>query len=102
MKPRFLVFFALPLVGAVLGGCNSTSGTLSREPTAYLAVIGVNTELMAIVDGGDPIPLHPQSKAVRLQVAPGRHRVKILQGATVRVDREILVSDQQTLEIPVP
>ena len=102
MKPRFLVYCALAMAGVALASCNSTSGTLSREPAAFLAIIGVNVELVAVVDGGAPIPLHPQDKAVRLQVAPGRHRIKILQGAALRVDRDILVSDQQTLEIPVP
>jgi hypothetical protein len=100
MKPRLFVFFLL--TGIALAGCSSISGTLARDPAGYLAIIGVNTELVAIVDGGAPIPMHPQSKAVRLQVSPGRHRVRILQGTALRVDRDVLVSDQQTLEVPVP
>jgi hypothetical protein len=92
------------LISATLAvsGCYTTTGTLSREPVGYLQLSGVREGLTAMVDDLQPVAIAPTDGQARLQVSPGRHRIRVQQGETVLVDRTILVSDQQTLEISVP
>jgi len=100
---RFPVSGCLLLIGTLaLSGCYTTTGTTSRDPVAYLQISGTRGGLTAIVDDLAPIAVAPKEGQTRLQIAPGRHRIRILQGGTVLVDRTVLVSDLQTLEIPVP
>jgi hypothetical protein len=58
--------------------------------------------LTATVDELPPVALVPQSKPNMLQLRPGKHRIKITRDQTILVDRVVLISDQQTLEISVP
>jgi hypothetical protein len=83
-------------------GCYSTSGTLSREPRAYLNIIGGGVSVTAAVDDLPTQTLVLSPKGQRLQVSPGKHRIRISRGNYTLVDRVILVSDDQTLEIEVP
>lgn len=97
----------LPLVitGSILwvtGGCYSTTGTVSREPEAYLAVMNVGQEVTASIDEGEKITLKQGKKPVRLQVTPGKHRIQVYRSGTLVVDRAVLVSDTQTLEVGLP
>lgn len=104
MKNRLMKLGCVGLCGLALlmSGCSSTTGTLSKEPIAFLSISGITDNLTATVDELAPISLAPQSKPVTLQVAPGKHRVRILRGQALLVDRVVLISDQQTLEISVP
>jgi hypothetical protein len=93
----------IPVALAILvAGCSSTTGTLSRDPVAYLRLAGVTEGHTAVVDDLAPVALMPKKQQATLQVAPGKHRIRVLSGQSVLVDRTILVSDLQTLEISVP
>lgn len=102
MKLLPLKITAFLLVVGALSGCYSQSGTISREPVSFLSVTPVKTQLTAVIDGAAPITLEPQRKAALLRINPGVHRIQIFDNGTLRVDREVLVSDQQTLEIYIP
>lgn len=94
---------SLLLIGTLaLTSCYTTTGTLSREPVAYLQLSGVGEGYTAIIDDSPPVALVSENGLAQLQIAPGRHRVRILRGGVERVDRTLLVSDLQTLEISVP
>ena len=93
---------ALLVLNFLIVGCSSSSGTLSREPVSYLRISGLSAGLSATVDNLPPVALPDQSKPISLQVSPGKHHIRITHDQTVLVDRMILVSDLQTLEISVP
>jgi hypothetical protein len=82
MKKRLMKLGCVGLFGLALliMGCSSTTGTLSREPIAYLSISRITDNLTATVDELAPISLAPQSKPVILQMAPGKHRIRILRG----------------------
>lgn len=84
-----------------VAGCGSTTGTLSRDPVAYIRLAGVTEGHMAVVDDLAPVALVPTKQQATLRIAPGKHRIRVLNGQAVLVDRTILVSDLQTLEISV-
>jgi len=93
----FLVAAALWLTG-----CSTSTGTLSRDPAAYLRLSGVSATDTAQIEDLLPVPLIPKDEKATLRVAPGKHRIRVIRGGAVVVDRTILVSDLQTLEITVP
>ncbi len=93
----FSVFLTIFLVG-----CGSTTGTLSREPVAYIRLAGIQETYTAVVDDLPPVALVPKKRQMTLQVAPGKHRIRVFNGGVVLVDRTVLVSDLQTLEVSVP
>lgn len=86
---------------ATLTGCNSSTGTISRDPVSYIKITGINQELTAQIDGGALFALVASKGSVSVQVPPGKHRIKIMHGAEVIVDRVFMVSDLQSLELPV-
>ncbi len=92
------------ILGATLwlAGCSTTTGTLSRDPVAYLRLAGVTATDTAQVDDLSPVSLTPKDQQATLRIAPGKHRIRVLRSGAVVVDRSILVSDLQTLEITVP
>ena len=94
-----VVFFSLALL---FTGCSSSSGTLSREPVSFLRISGVVGNLTAIIDELPSVSLDPEHKLNTLQLRPGKHRIRIVRDQTTLVDRMVLISDQQTLEISVP
>lgn len=83
-------------------GCATHTGTLSREPVAYLRFVGVTEYHMVLVDDLAPVQLTPKKRQATLPVSPGKHRIRVLRSDVLLVDRTILVSDLQTLEISVP
>jgi len=104
MKKKLSGFWSVGLFSLTLMiiGCSSTTGTLSREPVAFIRISRITDNLTATVDELAPIALAPQREPATLQVAPGKHRIRILRGQALLVDRDVLISDQQTLEISVP
>jgi len=92
----------LVALALLVAGCGSTTGTLSRDPVAYIRLAGVTEGHMAVVDDLAPVALVPKKQQATIQIAPGKHRIRVLSGRAVLVDRTILVSDLQTLEISVP
>lgn len=102
MKHANLIKCFLATAALAVSGCYTTTGTLSREPVGYLQLSGVREGLTAKVDDLQPVAITPAEGQARLQITPGRHRIRVQHGEMVLVDRTILVSDQQTLEISVP
>lgn len=102
MKPTSLLKFTIAAASLFIAGCSTSTGTLSRDPVSYLRLSGVSDGQIAVVDELPPVSLLPKKQQATLQVVPGKHRIRVLRGQTVLVDRTILVSDLQTLEISVP
>ena len=96
---RILLGLALAASAAGLASCHSMTGTVSHDPTGYFKIIGAADGDVAIIDDGAPILLHPDAPVV---VVPGKHRVRVSRGGAVVMDREVLVSDLQTLELRIP
>jgi len=90
------------ILALLLTGCGSTSGTLSKEPVSFVRISGVTGNQTAIIDELPAVPLDPEIKPCVLQLRPGKHRIRILRDQTTQVDRVVLISDQQTIEISVP
>ena len=88
--------------GLLFSGCYSNSGTVSRDPVAYLQISQARDGCMVIIDDLPPASLIIEKGQARVQVAPGRHRVRILLNGSTLLDRVVLVSDLQTLEITAP
>jgi len=100
-----LLAAALVAVGGIASltaGCHAATGTISRAPVAFFDILGVGEQVTASIDEGSAIALAQSDKPVRLQVAPGRHHVQIFRGGSLVVDRQVLVSDTQILEIALP
>ncbi len=100
-----LLSAALVAAGGLTGisaGCHSTSGTITRAPVAYFDILGVGEQVTASIDDGRAVALAQSEKPVRLQVEPGRHHIQIYRAGSLVVDRLVLVSDTQTLEIALP
>jgi hypothetical protein len=95
------VLLGLGLATSLAGvtGCHSVTGTVSHDPTGYFSILGAADGDVAIIDGGAPVPIRPDTPIV---VVPGKHRVQVSRGGTVVMDREVLVSDLQTLELRLP
>ena len=102
MKPSLLLKAARVATTLFITGCSTTTGTLSRDPVSYLRLLGVTEGHTAVVDELAPVTLIPKKQQATLQVTPGKHRIRVLSGQAVVVDRTVLVSDLQTLEISVP
>ena len=99
---KYILCVGVVALASLISGCSSTSGTLSREPVSFLRISGVTDTLTAVIDELPAVFLAPQKKPVTLQLRPGKHRIKISRDQTMLVDRIILISDQQTVEISVP
>ena len=94
---------AFALLAAIwLAGCYSATGTISHDPVAYVQLKGAREGLTIVIDDLGSVPVVPQKGLARFHVSPGRHRVRVLSNGNVLVDRTILVSDLQTLEISIP
>ena len=102
MNPKSYLRNLTLICALVMAGCSTYTGTLSRDPVAYIRFEGITEGYMAVVDDLAPVHLDPKKGRAILQVIPGKHQIRVLSGQVVLVDRTILVSDLQTLEISVP
>lgn len=104
MKKYLLALLGVAMLGvvALCAGCHASTGTLSRDPVSFLKVIGPTDGVMVTIDELAPVGLPKDRKFATLQVKPGKHHVRCERGNIVLVDRTILVSDDQTLEISLP
>lgn len=102
MKHNRLLSFVVACTLGVLAGCSTSTGTLSRQPAAYLSFTGALPSDSVQIDELPPVQLPEGRQPLRLQVSPGKHRVKVFRGQILLMDRAILVSDLQTLELIVP
>ena len=96
---KSLLGVALAASVVVLTSCHSVTGTVSHEPTGYFRFVGAADGDVAIIDDGAPIQLRPDTPVV---VVPGKHRVQVSRAGAIVMDREVLVSDLQTLELRIP
>jgi hypothetical protein len=96
-----LAGICLAFAAAGLVGCHSMTGTVSHEPAAYISILGASDGDIATIDGGAPVRLHSGDDNDPIAAKPGKHLVRVSRSGFVVVDREVLVSDQQTLEIRV-
>ncbi len=101
LSRKGLAGLCLALVAAGLVGCHSMTGAVSHEPTAYISFLGASDGDMASIDDGAPVRLHSGDGNDPIAARPGRHAVRVIRAGVAVVDREILVSDLQTLEIRV-
>lgn len=101
MKPKSYLRNLTLILALVMAGCSTHTGTISRDPVAYIRLEGITENHMAVVDDLAPVHLDPKKRQATLQVTPGKHRIRVLNGQAVLVDRTILVSDLQTFEISV-
>jgi hypothetical protein len=84
-------------------GCTySTTGTLSRDPAAYLRIVGVIDADSVQIHDLSPVELTAKKATATVLITPGRHRIRLLRSGQIIVDRMVLVSDLQTLELRVP
>ncbi len=98
-KRSCLLFLSLAVW---LSACSSSSGTLSRAPIGFVELSNVSRPLTVVVDDQNELEVPAQRKPATLQIAPGKHRVRIWSDGTLIVDRVVLVGDQQTLQIQIP
>ena len=100
-NPIHKVLLGLTLLSSLpeMTGCHSVTGTVSHEPTGYFNILGAADGDSAVIDDNAPIQLHPDTPIV---VVPGKHRVQVSRSGTIIMDREVLVSDLQTLELRLP
>lgn len=93
----------IPIIALLFtSGCYSISGTISKEPIAYLRIIGVQDKLLLSIDDASSIIITPQKDPIDIKTTPTKHRIDIRRGDALLVSRIVLLSDQQTLEISVP
>lgn len=89
---------------AFVSGCNTKNqqtGTLTRAAASYLVFRGDTTFATVTVDN-QAFALTEENAKNHFELAPGIHRVKVEKQGRVVVDREILLSDRQTVEIAIP
>ena len=99
-----LIGLFLSAVVSLGSGCSSSSGTISREPRSYLQITGGlgAKALAASIDELPAVNIVPNAKGAKIEIAPGKHRVRIRRDGEIVVDRMILVSDEQTMEVSIP
>ena len=89
---------------AFVSGCNTRNqqtGTLTHAAASYLIFTGDSTNAMATVDNLT-FALTEENAKNHFELSPGIHRVKVEKQGRVVVDREILLSDRQTVEVAIP
>ena len=55
-----------------------------------------------VIDDNPAVEFSSASRQLPISVPPGKHRVRVSKGGQLVVDREVLVTDLQTMEIAVP
>ena len=99
-NPRaILILFG---VLAIASGCwHSDSGTITKSAASFLVFSGDTTNALVTVDNR-AFALTEENAKNHFELSPGIHRVKVEKQGHVVVDREILLSDRQTVEVAVP
>ncbi|MDP3070780.1 MAG: hypothetical protein Q8N18_10850 [Opitutaceae bacterium] len=92
---------ALLGVLALAAGCAQRTGSLTKVPASFLVFVGDTANAKVTVDER-PFELTKENSKNHFEVSPGVHRVKIEKQGRVVVDREILLSDRQTMEVAIP
>lgn len=98
-----LLKYIIPLTAMLLlAGCYTQTGTVSRDPVGHISFRKLATPVTLIIDDGTPVALDANPNGARVPVPPGKYRIRVLVQGAERVNREILVSDRQSLEIDIP
>lgn len=101
MKALTILFLITNVI--FCAGCGSTAtGTRSFDPVAYIKIKGTKDGQIVVLDDLPAAAISKSNENELIQVAPGKHRIRITQKDRVLVDRIIYVSDVQTLEIIIP
>ncbi len=102
MRPFFIpIIITLLSVAAFNGGCAQQTGTITKAAASYLVFVGDSTGSKVTVDDR-PFALTNENSKSHFALSPGVHRIKIEKLGRLVVDREILLSDRQTMEIAIP
>ena len=94
----------LALTAAVLSlitGCAQQTGSLTKARASFLVFVGDTTSAKVTINDR-AFDLTKNNAKNYFEVAPGVHRVKVEKRGQVVVDREILLSDHQTMEVSIP
>jgi len=101
-KTNLRALLALLGVLALGNGCwHSDSGTITKASASFLVFSGNPINAVVTVDNR-PFTLTEDNAKNLFEVPPGIHRVKIEKQGRVVVDREILLTDKQRVEIAIP
>ena len=100
---RFLA--VIGLAGLAAGGCfREVKETVTTDSVSYLVVQGTGVPVTVYIDGA--IVAHDlellQENGVRFKIGRGAHKVRIVRGDRVVVDRQVYVGDGETRIVTVP
>ena len=102
MRPSIHRTILIPLgLLALASGCAHQTGTVTKAAASFLVFLGDTNEARVTVDD-HAFTLTKDNAKNHFEIPPGVHRVKIEKQGEVVVDREILLSDRQTLEVAIP
>ncbi|RME27820.1 MAG: hypothetical protein D6806_04005 [Deltaproteobacteria bacterium] len=104
MIRKFRLVLIAVMVCFAAGGCfRRVSETRQLDETAAIVFVGAIEGAQAYIDDGAGIDLSTGGQRPRrYTVEPGTHRVRVMRGGQVVVDREIFVGDGQVFEVKVP
>ena len=85
-----------------LGGCMANTGTVTHADVAHFAFMGNTQGAIVTIDDQPGVTLDGDNAPHKIASEPGRHRIRVLVGEKLVIDREVLVGDQQTMEISIP
>lgn len=97
---RRIVAIALGMM-SLFSGCAHQTGTITRSAASFLMFKGDATDARITIDGRT-FNLTKDNAKDHFEITPGVHRVTIEKQGRVVVDREILLSDRQTIEVAIP
>jgi hypothetical protein len=98
-KPLPSLLLSVLLMSAA--GCAQQTGTITKAAASYLVFVGGTKDAQITLDE-QSFALNGSNAKNHFEISPGVHRIKVAQNGTVVVDREILLSDRQTMEIAIP
>jgi uncharacterized lipoprotein len=98
MKNKLIV--ASLLVVLLLSACGYKEGIHTAAQKSYLYFTGNIQSALVSVDGGAQFPVKP-GKDNLYSISPGKHKVLVVEGGTILVERDIYVGDGVAKEILV-
>jgi hypothetical protein len=103
----------LMIAGAclVLGACGYQEGIIQRAEVSYLKFTGNWPNANVQIDTMQPFELNPPASPndpkpspdnTLYQLSPGRHRIMVIRGGSVVVDRVVILENHATMEVQIP
>ena len=96
---RLSAILAALVTLAALSGCMQSTGTVSTDPTSYIRFLGAEKGDTASVDGATAVALDPDKP---LLITPGKRHIQVSRGGSTVLEKDVMVSDLQTLEVRLP